>query len=230
MKFHRILSYSALAASLLLASCASKFTPAQRAGLATVAVAQTEVYPDAYEEPYGGDVQARNAASNVQGAGILGPLVGMAVGGAISGTQNANFKGHNKGYFAAVQKNAPGDLGTVLNKKLKESLKADPFFRNRLTPSSGNLVNSKITSYRLLRTGKNDDGELLFTPEIYTEIQLKDVAGKTLAGKTYVGTGFSGHLISEYASSPTLEKEVFTAAANNAVIGFMADLAIKTAE
>jgi hypothetical protein len=230
MIFHRIALFSSLVASLLLPSCATKFNPSQRAGLTTVAVAGTTMDPDAYEEPYGGDIQARNNASNVQGAGALGPLIGMAVGGAIAGTQNANFKGKNSNYFAAVQKNTPTDLGKSLGGKLKQSLKGDSFFRTRVAESSGNLVTSEISCYRLIRFAKNDNGELTFIPEIYADIYLKDSAGKKLAGKSYIATGTPAYTVAEYASSPAKTKQAYDAAIDFAVRAFMADLAVKTSE
>jgi hypothetical protein len=229
MKFHRITLCSSLAASLLLPSCATKFSPAQRAKLSTVAVAATKVDSGAYEEPYGGDVQMRNNSMNVPASGALGPLVGLAVGSAIAGTQNASFKGKNRGYFAAVRKNTPTDLGKCLEGRLKESLKDDSFFRSRITETSGNLVTSDITNYRLIRVAKKD-GELTFTPEISADLHLKDTAGRNLAGRTYVATGSQPYTVAEFASSPAKTKQSYDAAINSAVSAFMTDLAAKTSE
>lgn len=230
MKFHRITLFSSLASSLVLASCATNFTPAQRAGLSTVAVAGTKVAPEAYEEPYGGDIQMRNNASNVPATGILGPLIGLGIGSAVAGTQNANFKGKNSGYFAAVQKNTPDDLGNILSAKLKESLKGDSFVRSRISDKSGNVFTSEITCYRLIRRGKNENGDLTLVPEIYANIYLKNAAGKNLVGRTYIGTGAEAFPVAEYAASSAKTKKAYMAATHNAVIGFMADLAVKTRE
>lgn len=230
MTFHRIALISSLTTSLLLPSCATKFSPAQRASLSTVAVAGTNVDPDAYEEPYGGDIQMRNNSANVPATGVIGPLVGLAIGSAVAGTQNANFKGKNSSYFAAVQKNTPTDLGKSLGGKLKQSLKSDAFFRTRVAESSGNLVTSEITNYRLIRSGKNDNGELTFIPEIYADIFLKDAAGKKLAGRTYIATGTPAYTVAEYAASPAKTKQAYDASIGFAVRAFMADLAVKTNE
>lgn len=215
---------------MFLSSCATKFSPAQRAALATVAVSGTTVDPEAYEEPYGGDLEMRNNASNVPGTGILGPLIGMGVGGAIAGTQNANFKGKNRGYFPAVQKNTPTDLGKNLSSKLKQSLKTDPFFRTRVAETSGNLVTSDITCYRLIRVGKNDQGELLFAPQIYAAIYLNDAKGQKLVGRSYIATGTPSLTVAEYASSSAKTKASYDAAIDYAVAMFDAELALKTGD
>lgn len=232
MKFHPIALFSSVAVSLLLPSCATKFSPAQRAELSTVAVAQTIIDPEAYEEPYAGDIQARNAAQASAGAsgGMLGSLIGLGVGSAIAGTQNSHFKSGNESYFPAVQKNTPGDLTTILSSNLKNSLKKDAFFKPRIADQAGATVTSEISCHRLIRLGKNDKGDLLFTPEIYATIQLKNAAGKKLAGGDYTGSGVSALVISEYAASPAKTRQAFTTAVNNAIDQFMADLAIKTAE
>lgn len=230
MKFYQLALFSSVTASFLLPSCATKFSPAQRAALNTVAVSGTTVDPEAYEEPYGGDIEMRKNAANTPGFGILGPLVGMGVGGAIAGTQNANFKGKNRGYFAAVQKNTPTDLGKSLGNKLKQSLKNDSFFRTRIAETSSNLITSDITCFRLIRSGKNDAGELMLVPQIYATIYLKDAAGKTLAGRAYIVTGAPAMTAAEYASSPAKTRSCYDTAIDFAVKSFDAELALKTCE
>jgi hypothetical protein len=230
MKPLRIIPSFCLAASLALTSCATKFTQDQRNALSTVTVAGTTVDPDAYEAPYGGDVQMRKNSSNVPATGILGPLIGMGIGSAVAGTQNANFKGKNSGYFAAVQKNTPADLGKTLGGKLKQQLKNDSFFRNRVTDGSSNLVTSEITTYRLVRTGKNADGTLTFAPEVYADIHLKDSKGKNLVGRTYIGTGYGARPVTDYATSAATTKQAYDTALNNAVAEFMTELRAKTGE
>lgn len=237
MTFRCILPSAILSVTLLLASCASKFTPAQRAELSSVTVAKTEIGGGAYEDPYGGDGQMRDTMSNMQAGigegpimGMVTPLVGMATGSAIAGTQNNMFKGKNQGYFAAVKKNTPADLGDMLSRRLKESLALDPFFKSRIAASSGNSFTSEITTHRLVRVGKNDNGDLLFAPEIHTDIHLKNAAGKVLAGGSYVGTGTGGLTVAEYAASAPRTKAAYSAAANNSVTAFMAALAVKTRE
>lgn len=230
MKFQQITFAIALSATLALSSCASKFTPAQRASLSTVMISNTTVDPEAYEEPYGGDIAMRNNASNVPATGILGPLVGAAIGGAIAGTQNADFNSHNKNQFASVQRNIPGNVGELMNTRLKGKLKNDPFFKSRLANSSGNKITSEITSHRLVRIGKNNGGKLTFAPQIYVDLHLVDSSGKSLAGKTYIGTGTVGYPIEEYAASAAKTKQAYTDALDYVILAFQADMAIKTAE
>lgn len=227
MRFHRFALVSGIAA-LSLSSCATKFSPTQRAALSTVAVAGTTQLPDAYEEPYGGDLEMRNRSANVPATGILGPLVGMGIGSAVAGTQNASFKGKSSGYFAAVQKNTPGDLDKALGEGLRKSLKSDRFFGSRLTGSSANVVTSEITSYRLIRAGKNEDGTLTFVPQIHAEIQLKDASGKKLAGGICIGTGTGAAPVAEYAASAAKTRQAYNTAVSNTVLQFMAALEAKT--
>jgi hypothetical protein len=217
--------------ALLLSSCATKFTPEQRAALATVSVAPTEVPGDAYSEPYGGD---RAGAANAgmigvtSGTGALGGVVGSLVGETIAATQDNAYRSSNKEKFAAVQKNTP-QVGPIMTSNLKKGMKNDGFFGSRLRDDSPNLVTSKVTSYRLMRSGKNDDGELLFSPQIVVEIQLKDGTGKSLAGGTYTGSGYP-NITSVYAGSAAKTKEGYEFAAKTAADAFSATLAQKLAD
>ncbi len=120
--------------------------------------------------------------------------------------------------------------GTAVNSNLKNSLKKDAFFKPRIADQAGATVTSEISCHRLIRMGKNDKGDLLFTPEIYATIQLKNAAGKKLAGGDYIGSGVSALVISEYAASQPKTRQAFTTAVNNAIAQFMSHLAIKTTE
>jgi len=230
MKLRFALLLPSFSAALLLSSCATKFTAAQRAQLSTVAVTKTIVDPEAYEEPYGGDIDARNRSSNVMGFGALGPLVGAAVGSSIAGTQNAMSRSENGHHYPAVQKNTPKDLPLRMQAMLQNSLKKDSFFSSRLRPLSPNTVSSEITSYRLIRVGKDDNGKLLFAPEVYANIYLKDSSGQKLAGKTYTGRSVQSYTIDQYASSAEKSRKAYEDALSSAVLFFEADLAIKTGE
>jgi len=230
MKFRQITLATALSASLALSSCANRFTPAQKASLSTVMISGTTVDPEAYEDPYGGDIAMRNNASNVPATGVLGPLVGAAIGSAIAGTQNANFNNHNKNHFASVQRNIPGNVGELMNTRLKGALKNDPFFKSRLSNSSGNKITSEITSHRLIRLGKNNAGTLIFAPQIYVDLHLKDSSDKSLAGRTYIGTGTAGYPIEEYAASATRTKQAYSETLDRVISSFQTEMAIKTAE
>ncbi len=228
MKLHSTLLTTSLIASLLFSSCASKFTPAQKDALSTVSVSKGSVGSDSYEDPYGGDLAARNAGSNVHGAGALGVLVGAAVGASIAGTQNNMFVSSNKAHFDAVKRNTPSDLGDIMSTSLNEALKKDSFFSNRLKETSGNTFASQITTYRLIRIGKNDRGELVFSPEIYVDIALKNASGKTIFEKSVIGNGVGSYPISEYANSSKKSREAYTSSVNDAVANFMLQLSAKT--
>lgn len=214
---------------LLLPSCASKFTAAQRDALSTVAIAPTAVNPNAYAEPYGGDQQAASQAGMVgvtSQTGALGGLVSSLVGQSIAATQDNMFRGKSKGSFGAVQTNTP-QVSPLLNTKLTNGVKGMPFFASRVRAVSPNSITSKITSYRLVRNGKGADGELLLVPQIIVEMGLKDASGKSLAGGTFVGTGFPNP-ISVYASSAAKSREGYESAAKIAVGQFTTVLEQKT--
>jgi len=226
MKLRSTLLLSSIVASVLLSSCATRFTPAQRAQLSAVAVTQTKADAEAYEEPYGGDVDSRDRAT----AGAGGGLIALAVTSSIAGTQNNMFKGESAHYFPAVKKNTPGNLPSSLQTKLQNYLKADSFFKSRVRPTAAANVTSEITCIRLIRVGKNEQGKLLLTPEVYTNIYLKDGAGKNLAGRTYIGRSNQMYTIDQYAASAEKTRRGFEDALDSAVLQFNADLAIKTGE
>ena len=220
---------TAAIAALLLASCATKFTPAQRDALSTVAISKGTSAPDACKDPYGGDVAMRDSSANIPGAGVLGPIVGLAVGGAIAGTQNNMFVGKNQGYFAAVRKNTPNNLGEMMTAKLKSAFKGDSFFGPRLKDRSPNIVSSQITAARLVRIAKNPSGELLMAAEIYATLALKDNTGKDIAGgRSYIGRGISAATVAEYAASPQKLRKTYDDALQNAIVQFTSELAAKT--
>lgn len=216
---------------LLLPSCATKFSPAEREALSTVAIAPTLVNRDAYAEPYGGDRQAAGQAGMVgvnSQTGAMGGLVGSLVGEAIAATQNNMFRGKSKRSFGAVHANTP-QVVPLLNAELTGGVKAEPFFASRIRADSPNSITSKITSYKLVRLGKAQDGELLLAPQLIVEMSMNDASGKSLAGGTYVGTGYL-HPISVYASSASKSKEGYEMAAKTAVDQFTTVLAKKAAD
>ena len=229
MKFHQ--KFAAVILLVALPSCATKFTAAQREALSTVAIAPTVVKSDAYAEPYGGDRQGASMAGMVgvsSGTGAIGGLVGSLVGETIAATQNNLFRGKSKGQFDAVQKNTP-NIGPILNTKLVSGLKQERFFSARLRDVSPNSITSQITSYRLVRSGKDKSGELLLSPQVIVELVLKDAAGKKLAGGAYVGTGYSNP-ISVYATHAAKTKEGYEIASKMAVDFFTTALDKQTAE
>lgn len=217
----------AVAPVVLLSSCVSKFTPAQREALSTVAIAPTQVKPNAYSEPYGGDRGVADQAGMVgvtSQTGAIGGALGAIIGESIAATQDNMFRNQKKGLFGAVQTNTP-QVGVVLNAKLVGGLKNDPFFKSRLRPASPNSITSTVTSYQLIRVGKEND-ELLFAPRIVTEMSLNDGSGKALAKGIYTGIG-DQKPIEFYASSAAKSKESYEKAAKLAADQFTAVLARK---
>lgn len=227
---HLIATAAALAV-LLLPSCATKITAAQREMLSTVAVAPTEVPVYAYSEPYGGDRQGASSAAMAgasSGTGALGGVIGSLVGQAIVATQDNLFRSSHKGYFAAVRANTPL-VAPIVGNRLKSGIKNDRFFGPRLRENSPNRITSKVQSYQLVRNGKDKDGELLLAPQINVEIQLIDCSGKKLAGGIYSGSG-SPNPLSVYAGSAVKSEEGYELAAKMAVDSFTTALAQKTSE
>jgi hypothetical protein len=216
---------------IFLPSCATKFTTAQREGLSTLAITRTEVKSDAYAEPYGGDSQVQNQAGMIgvsSQTGAIGGLVGSLVGETIAATQNNMFRGKSKGSFAAVQANTP-EVGSIMNTQLVSGVKREPFYGSRIRNVSPNSITSKITSYRLTRSGKDKNGDLLLAPQLIVEMKLNDASGKALAKGTYIGTGYSNP-ISVYASSASKSKEGYEMAAKMATDQFTTVLAKIAAE
>lgn len=229
MKSPKLLSILVLLVAL--PSCATKFTAAQRSALSTVAIAPTVVNSDAYAEPYGGDRQAAGQAGMVgvtSQTGAIGGAVGSLVGEAIAGTQDQVFRSKHKGSFAAVQANTP-QVGPLFHAKLDSAIKAEPFFKSKVRPTSPNFITSTITSYKLTRMGKGEGGELLLAPQITVQMDLKDASGKSLAKGNYVGSGYL-QPISVYATNASKSKEGYEFAAKMAVDQFTAMLAKKAAD
>ena len=230
MKQNRINILTVILCAALFTSCASKFSVAQRDALSTVAIAKTEVDPEAYEEPYGGDEEARDNVANSSGnSGALGVLIAHAVANGIAGTQNSIFHKKNVSYFPTIQRNSPSNLNVMVYDGLQRAMRTDHFFGPRLRKSSGNIVTSTVTSYNLKRVSKEGD-ELLFSPRVYVDFALKDEAGKELFATTCQGVGGSPARISEYANGPSKLKAGYYQATNNAADAFMIAIAKKTAE
>jgi hypothetical protein len=216
---------------VLLQSCATKFTTDQRDSLSTLAVVRTEVNSDAYAEPYGGDRQTAGKAAIVgvtSGTGAIGGVLGSLIGETVAATQDNMFRSKCKDSFAAVQRNTP-EVSSIVNEQLADGLKREAFYGPRVRKDSPNNITSKVTSYRLVRSGKDKDGNLLFTPQVIVEMGLKDTSGKNLANGSYVGTGYS-HPISVYASSAAKSKEGYVMASKMAVDQFTTVLAKKAAD
>ncbi len=230
MRPNRFIFLAVTVFAALFTSCASKFSAAQREALSTVAIAKTEMGPDAYQEPYGGDEEARDRAARSGGSGgAIGVLIASAVANGISGTQNSMFHKKCASCFPAIQRNTPNNLNVTVHDGLRRAMKADHFFGPRLRESSGNVVTSTVTSYNLKRVSKEGD-ELLFSPRVDVHFALKDATGKELFVTTCQGVAGSQARITEYANSPAKSKTGYYQATNNAVDAFMAELAKKTAD
>ena len=230
---NRFILSALIITSTLLTSCATKFTAAQRAGLSTVAIARTAVENNAYTEPSGADIQLRQSLSQSGAsgqAGAAGGLIGALIGEGVAATQNAMFKGKNKIYFPAVQRNTPGNIADLMTKSLQGAMKDDRFFGPRVKSSSSNVVTSKVSSYGLVRTGKDKNGDLLLAAQVTAEIRLLDSSGKRMFGGVYPGVGGYSYTTSQYANDPAKSKQTYDSAVSYAVFAFMNGLETKTAD
>lgn len=231
MKSNHLILASLVFFPAFLPSCATKFTAAQRASLATVAVASTVVEEDAYAEPYGGSKEAIDAGNQAgANAGALGSLVGSLTGQAIAGTQDQMFRSKSKGHFDAVQRNTPADMGGLMSAKMKFAAKEDRFFGTRVRESSGCLFTSTIVSYGLVRSGKDENGNLILTPQVVAEIILKDAAGRNLSRGTFTGNSGLAYPVADYARSPEKSKVGYAIATATCAQEFFATLDSKTKE
>jgi len=109
-------------------------------------------------------------------------------------------------------------------------LKKDNFFGSRLRQNSPNVFRSTIISQRLQRTGKAENGDLLLSSMVITEIQLLDAKGKSLFRGTCSGNSGESHTASQYAQDHAKSQRVYKNAVETAVLTFMGALALKTVE
>lgn len=222
MNLHTTIAASLCAISL--SSCATKFTAAQKASLTSVAISGVTIRDEAYSDPSGADHAAATNTTMATGGGVIGALIGQSV----AATQNSIFKGKSKQHFAAVKANTP-EISSLLSEKLAGGIKNDPFFGQRLRGTSPNLIKSEVIRYGLVRSGKQDDGTLLLTPQVSVSFTLHGADGKKMAGRNYSGTGYN-HPVGKYAGDRNELRKGYEMAAKVAVDQFTADLARMAAE
>jgi hypothetical protein len=226
MKFFLVLVSTAF-----LASCATKFTAAERESLATVAIARTTLDKDAYHHPYGGSLAARTAgASAGNGGGAIGAMLGSLIGEGIAATQNNMFQKNNAAHVATVERNTPREGDKYLFDALGRDLKKDAFFSSRLRPDAPARITSTMVGYGIMRADAPGADDLRFSANVVTKIVLVDATGKKLLGSQYSGSSTTHRTIAEYAGNPAIIRKDFDEASGVAVQAFLKDIAKKTAE
>jgi len=146
----KIISTATALSILLLSSCVTKFTKAQKEALNTVAIAKPSIEANAYKAPYGGN-------KNVSKALATGGITGFILGQAVVKTQDNLYKSRNSQHFQSIQKTTPKTIDTILEAQLKSNISANPFFKDRLQKNSPNRFTALIKNHHLTRTGKNTD-------------------------------------------------------------------------
>lgn len=214
----------------LLASCATKFTEAQRQSLSTVAVAPGTLAAEAYQEPDGGDRGAAQAAAMAgvnSGTGAIGGALGSIIGESIAATQDSLYDAKHRQHYTRLQEVTPNPA-PILSQKLTKNLKDDSFFGPRLKPASPNQFKVEVLNYGLVRASKTTEGEILVTPRVTARFSLVDGAGKTLFNSTNSATGYH-HPIELYVQDPRKLAESYDIAEGAAVQAFIIALSKKTA-
>jgi hypothetical protein len=214
----------------LFASCANKFSEAQKQSLSTVAVAPGTLAEEAYQEPDGGDRAAAQAAAMAgvnSGTGAIGGALGSIIGESIAATQDSLYDAKNKQHYDRIQQITPNPA-PILSQKLTKNLKDDSFFGQRLKPSSPNQFQVEVLNYGLVRASKTDEGEILVTPRVTARFSLVDGSGKTLFKSTNSATGYH-HPIGTYVQDPRKLAESYEIAEDATIKAFLTGLSTKTA-
>lgn len=224
-----------LASTLFLASCSTKFTEAQRQSIPTVAIARTTMAKDAYKKPNGGSAGARQTADQAAigaNAGAIGGALGSLIGEGIAAVQDSRFQHDHTAEIAIVEKNTPHDIDQPFFSAMTTDLKKDAFFGSRISPTSGNVFTSSVTSYGLQRNdiATSGSGTLHFSPNVTVKVELTTSAGKKLVAGYAHGSSTNSRPISEYAKSPALLRKDFHEAAVVAEGNFMKQMAKMTAK
>ena len=217
-------------AVLPLASCATKFTEAQRQTLSTVTVASGTLAAKAYQEPDGGDRAAAQTAAMAgvnSGTGAIGGLLGSLIGESIAATQDSLYDAKHRQHYTRLQEVTPNPA-PILSQKLKNNLEDDSFFGPRLKPASPNQFKIEVLNYGLVRASKTKEGDVLVTPRVTARFSLVDESGKTLFKSTNSATGYH-HPIELYVQDPRKLAESYDIAEGAAVQAFIIALSKKTA-
>lgn len=224
MKFIPLLAFT-----VLFASCASKFTTAERESVSTVSIARTTLGKDAYQRPYGGSQAAREAGVAAgTGGGAIGAMAGLLIGESIAATQNSMFQSKNSAHVSTIERNTPREAAKYLFDALGRDLKKDAFFSSRLKSDSPSRISSTVLRYGIMRTGEAN-GEMGFRMNVVAKIELINGSGKKLAGRQYLGASAVNRTIADYAAHPALIRGDFDTASDSAVDAFLKDITKKAA-
>jgi hypothetical protein len=220
----------ALLAVASLSSCATKFTPEQRASLSSVAIAPTQLKERAYRQPDAG-ATARDMPRQMQGqvqGGAIGAMLLTGISEGIAAAQNASFHKKNGNAVATVNRKIQHDLHKQVDQQLARALKRDAFFGPRLNQRGTSSFHATVNSYGLIRTGDLVTSPA-FAATVSISIELKNDAGKKLFTGNYDSRSELIRSIDAYANDPKLARQAYAEALQSAFEQFRLEMAKKTA-
>jgi hypothetical protein len=176
------------AVACVLASCAPRWTEAQRSSLSTLAVAPS-VAPNAYTPPRGSD----NAQAPVVVAGGGSFASGAAVGAGVqlgveivSAVQQKMFASRYADAIAKAPGTVPADLSSRLRQRVAGKLASHAFFHDKIRENSPNRLRVIVENYHYARAGKAN-GEILMTPYLSGRFELVNGTGEKLLAQPFFG-------------------------------------------
>lgn len=181
-----LLAISAIAC--VLASCAPRWTEAQRSSLSTLSVAPS-IAPNAYTPPRGSDnaqapVMVTGGGSFASGAAVgAGTQLGVEI---VSAVQQKMFTGRYADAIAKAPGTVPPDLALRLRHGVSRKLASHAFFQNKIRENSPNRLSVMVDNYHYARAGKAN-GEILMTPMLTGRFQLVNASGETLLTQQFFG-------------------------------------------
>ena len=195
--------------AVLLSSCSTTWTAADKAELTGVRVPAAEVAGDGFEGTRGHDA---GNGPYVQG-GAIGAAGMTLIEGIAQGVQEESFR---KRYGASIDKlpgTVPKDLDRLLSDQVSRSLNQQSFFKGRVSNTSPNALQIKITSIRFQRQDVHN-GDVLIAPVITGTYELRGGSGKSYLSEVAAGVG-STSTPDRFAANPASVRTAFKVASDS---------------
>jgi hypothetical protein len=181
-----ILGVSAIAG--VLASCAPRWTEAQRSSLSTLAVSPS-IASNAYSAPRGSDnaqapVVVAGGGSFASGAAMgAGAQLGVEI---VAAVQQKMFTSRYADAIAKAPGTVPADLSSRLRQRVAKKLASHAFFHDKIRENSSNRLQVIVENYHYARAGKAN-GEILMTPMLTGRFELVNASGEKLLAQRFFG-------------------------------------------
>jgi len=204
-----VLPICAAVLPLFFASCASKWTDAQKAQLNSLAVAPS-VASDAYKGPIGNKQYSAPIIATGGGGFAEGAAVGAAAQLVVEIAALAEQKSFESRYADAISRvpgTVPGDLGNRIRKEVGKSLGSHPFLKGKISDASPNRFVVKVETYRYVRAGES--GDVLVTPAIGGKFELISADGKKLISNDFLAAGTTAKPLTAFANDKALASRAF---------------------